>query len=227
MGRRRDGIARARSPDRCRDGVLDAARRLARTCLGDGRGLRDGRRVGLGGHGDGVVPPAQRPHRDPRPQPARTTRPHHARMERRRVPRSSAGVRVARDRDRRSRRRRDRRRVHAGEEHRSPDDDRRTHGERPRSVPRGQRRGMARQGALRGAGRRGDRGAGRRAAPDDHPAEARVVRADRTGRPPHHGAARLRRSDRDAQGVRRLARLARRSPSGRRGARRRGRELHV
>ena len=116
--------------DRGGHGVRIAARRLAGTRLGDDGRLGDGRGLGLGVHGDGVVSRAPRPDGDPRPQQARAARSHDARMERRRVPRSGRSVRVERHRDRRPRCRRDRRRLHASEGRRPADHDRRAHRER-------------------------------------------------------------------------------------------------
>ena len=139
--------------------------------------------------------------------------PDDARVERRRVPRPRGGVRLARDRDRRPRRRRRSTR-------RTP---RRGAADRPTMIVArtekghgvsftGERRGLAREGAVRRTGGRGDRRAGRRTEPDDHAAQARVVHPDRA----RHGDASAEAPvydgpDRHAQGVRR--RPARGSPA--------------
>ena len=216
--------------DRRGDGVRDAARRLARTRLGADRGLRDGRRLGLGGHGGGVVPRGSTASprsststgsgsaaprcTDGTPTCSATERRRSAGTRSRSTATTSPQIDAAYTR---------------GEAADRPDDDRRTHGEGSRRVVPGQRGGMAREGAAgRAAGRRGDRGARRRAAPDDHAARNPSRSCPSSwATPRRRRATRLRRPDRDAQGVRRRARLARRSPSRPRGARRRGRQLHL
>ncbi len=90
-----------------------------------------------------------------------------------------------------------------------PTHDRRAHREGPRRVAPGQRRGLAREGAVGRAGGGGDRRARRRPEPDDHAAQARVVHPGRGGRGDRGRGPRLRRSHRHPQGVRRRPGVAR------------------
>ena len=153
VGGGRDRVARAR--DFAIGVGMALALRLdgARRGLGDDRGLRDGGRIRLGGHGDGVAPRAHQPDRDPRPQRAGAARAHDARLGRRCLRRASGGVRVERARDRRPRRGGDRRGVPRGDERRPADDDRRADREGSRRSPRWPTGGLAREGAAAGAGR--------------------------------------------------------------------------
>ena len=77
----------------------------------DGR-LRGGRGLGVGGHGERVVPSRGQPRRDPRHESAGSARPDHARVARRRLRGAGPGVRLERRPGRRPRRRGRRPRVH-------------------------------------------------------------------------------------------------------------------
>ena len=218
MGRRGDRLARSGAADRAGHGARDAARRLAGPRLG-----ADGRL------GDAPRAPCGRPWRrvattgsdnligDPRHEPARPARSHDARVGRRRVPRRarrrSAG---APSRSTATTSPRSTRPTATAEDGRRADDDRRAHREGPRRLVPGQRRGLARQGVVGGAG-------GEQAIDElggvrdlvDHAAQARVVhrhgaRAASRGAPaPAYDEAHRRRARRSARPSRGSPRPAR------------------
>ena len=209
LGRRRDGLARAGTADRRRDGDRrEEAQPPPVPRLGHLRRQRDGRGIDVGGGGARGLLRARQPHRDHRRQPARPARRDDARLGPLLVLAPARGVRLACDRDRRPRRRGDRRRLPRGRgDVWTADRDRRADGEGEGLLEGRERERLARQGGRRGGGR----GARRRSQPPDRRCEAGAreltpLRDD--GRVVAGVRGRQRRLD--PQGIRRGARRTRR-----------------